>query len=98
LIGLAAALLLGWVHEGPLGRGERFIASLETQARAVVAETNLTNIDVRLERAPLRRVATLSGPADNFQRNGSGSFKGLTGRVGDVPGIAQVRWADEPAP
>lgn len=96
LIGAAAVLLLGWISEGPLGNGARFIASLEKQARAVVAETNLTFVQVRLDRHPLRRVATLSGPADDFQRNGMGSFKGLTARVDDVPGIGRVRWADEP--
>jgi hypothetical protein len=96
LIGLAAVLLLGWVNYGPLGHGKLFIDSLEAQARRVVAETNLTNIDVRLDRHPLRRAATLSGPADDFQRNGMGGFKGLTARVADVGGIGHVRWADEP--
>src|SRR5688572_24363346 len=97
-IGLAAVLLLGWVHEGPLGNGEAYIASIEARARSVVAATNLTNVDVRLARTPLRRIATLSGPADEFQRQGMGSFKGLTERVDDVPGVAAVGWADEPSP
>jgi hypothetical protein len=96
LTGLAAVLLLGWINYGPLGHGKLFIDSLEARARQVVAETNLTNIDVRLDRHPLRRAATLSGPADDFQRNGMGSFEGLTARVGDVRGIGHVRWADEP--
>lgn len=95
-IGLAAVLLLGWVHEGPLGNGEAYLASVERNARAVVASTNLTNIDVSLARAPQRRVAMLSGPADEFQRNGMGSFKGLTERVDDVPGVAAVDWTDDP--
>jgi len=98
LIGLLAVLLLGWVQEGPLGNGKLYIDTLETQARAAVAEADLPGIAVRLDRAPLRRVATLSGPADRFQRDGMGSFKGLTERVDDVPGIGQARWADEPAP
>jgi hypothetical protein len=96
LTGLAAVLLLGWINYGPLGHGALFINVLEARARAVVAETNVTNIDVRLDRHPLRRAATLSGPADDFQRNGMGGYKGLTGRVADVPGIGTVRWADEP--
>jgi hypothetical protein len=96
LIGLAAVLLLGWINYGPLGHGKDFIALREAEARAVIAETNLTNIKVELARNPLRRAATLSGPADDFQRNGMGSFKGLTQRVADVRGIARVRWADEP--
>src|SRR5439155_15001679 len=83
LTGLGAVLLLGWINYGPLGHGKLFIDSLEARARQVIAETNLTNIDVRLDRRPLRRAATLSGPADDFQRNGMGSFEGLTARVGD---------------
>jgi hypothetical protein len=62
-----------------------------------VAQTNLKNIEVQMARDPLRRLATLSGPADEFQRNGLGSFHGLTQLVDDVPGVAAVRWADEPA-
>lgn len=96
LVGLAAVLLLGWINYGPLGHGARFINASESRARAVIAETNLANIKVRLDRHPLRRAATLSGPADDFQRNGMGGFKGLTERVADVPGIGTVRWADEP--
>jgi hypothetical protein len=49
-----------------------------------------------MQRAPLARAATLAGPADDFQRNGMGSQKGLTQMVADVPGVAVVRWADEP--
>ena len=48
-----------------------------------------------MARQPLARVATLSGPANDFQRYGMGSFKGITQRVADIRGIASVRWADE---
>src|SRR5687767_8081647 len=90
-IGLFAVLLLGWIYQGPLGHGHRFIGSLETQARAAVAETNLGFVKVAMGRSPLRRVAILSGPANDLQRNGIGSYMGVTGRVEAVPGIAQVR-------
>jgi hypothetical protein len=96
LIGLLAVLLLGWISYGPLGHGERFIDRVEAQARAVVAATGLNDIKVELARNPLRRSATLAGPADDFQRNGMGSFKGLTERIADVPGISRVHWADQP--
>lgn len=97
LIGLAATLLMGWAWHGPLGNGARMIDRLEAQARTAVAEGELAGIDVRLERDPLARSATLSGKADDFQREGMGSARGLSDYVRDVDGIDRVRWADEPA-
>ncbi len=96
LIGLAAALLTAWVWHGPLGRGEAFIGSLERQARASVATAELPGIEVRLGRSPLSRNVILSGQANDLQREGLGSQKGLSDLVRDVPGIARVRWADAP--
>lgn len=95
LIGLAAALLMGWIHFAPLGSGAAFLDRLERQAAAAVARTEVPGISVSMERSPLSRVATLSGQADQFQRNGQGSLKGLNDVVGEVEGIARVQWADE---
>lgn len=97
LIGLAAALLMGWVHHGPMGNGAALIDRLEAQARAAVAAGEVPGIDVRLGRDPLARTATLSGPANDFQREGMGELPGLNDRVGAIEGIADTRWADEPA-
>jgi hypothetical protein len=96
LIGLAAVLLMGWINHGPLGNGAAFIDGLESQARAAVERTEVPNIDVRLSRRPLARVATLSGPANEFQREGQGSLKGLNDVVGEIEGISGVDWADTP--
>ena len=95
LIGLIAVLLLVWLDHGPLRSGARFIDALGGEAEQVVAQTGLQGIEVRMARQPLARVATLSGPANDFQRYGMGSFKGITQRVADIRGIASVRWADE---
>jgi hypothetical protein len=95
-IGLAAALLLGWAWHGPLGNGAKLIDALEGRARAAVAEAGLPGIEVRLARDPLARVATLSGPANDLQREGLGSAMGVTDYVRGVEGLAKVRWADEP--
>jgi hypothetical protein len=95
LIGLAATLLLGWLWHGPLGNGARFIDSVERQANADVAATGLAGIEVRLGRDPLSRTATLSGPANDFQRRGMGSQPGLTRIVAATNGVGAVRWADE---
>ena len=98
LIGLAAVLLMGWIHHGPLGNGERLIDQLEAQAKAAVAQGEVPGVDVRLGRNPLSRVATLSGPANDFQREGMGEFPGLNDRVAAVEGISRVEWANPPAP
>jgi hypothetical protein len=97
IIGFLLALAMAWIWHGPLGNGERLIAGLEAQARAAVAEAELPGIAVRLSRDPLARVATLSGPANDLQREGLGSQKGVSDYVRDIEGISDVRWADEPA-
>ena len=95
LTGLAAILLMGWIWHGPAGRGEAFAEQLDAGAKTAVAATELPGIAVRLARHPIRRIAILSGPADDIQRHGMGSQPGLNGYVGAVPGIEGVRWADE---
>lgn len=96
LIGLVVALLAGWIWHGPLGNGERLIDRLEAEAREGVARAELPGIAVRLSRDPLARAARLSGPANDLQREGLGSQKGVSDYVRDVDGISSVRWTDEP--
>jgi hypothetical protein len=96
LIGLAAVLLMGWVYHGPLGNGEALIGRLEAQARAAVAEGEVPGVEVRLQRDPLARIATLSGPANDFQREGMGQFPGINDRVGAIEGISRIEWANPP--
>ena len=95
LIGLAAVMLLGWLYHGPLGNGERLVGQLEGQARAAVAGAEVPGVTVTLPRDPLARTAILSGPANDLQRNGMGSQKGLNGMVAEVEGISGVRWSDD---
>ncbi len=96
LIGLFAVLLMGWLHHGPLGRGEALLSGLEARARAAAAEGEVPGIDVRMQRDPMARVAVLSGPANDFQREGMGQFPGLNDRVSAVEGISRVEWANPP--
>lgn len=96
LFGLLAALLAAWIWHGPLGNGERLIGRLEAQAREGVARSELPGIRVNLSRNPLARVATLSGTANDLQREGLGSQMGVSDYVREVEGMASVRWADEP--
>jgi hypothetical protein len=97
-IGLIAVLLMGWIYHGPAGRGAAFVDGLEAQARAAVAQTELPGIEVRMNRDPLSRVALLSGPANDLQREGLGSQWGINDYVRAVPGIGSVRWNDERDP
>ncbi len=97
LIGLAAVVLMGWIYHGPVGNGEALINRLEAQARTAVAAGEVPGVEVRLQRDPLARAATLSGPANDFQREGMGQFPGLNDRVRAVEGISSIEWA-APAP
>jgi hypothetical protein len=95
-IGLFLALAAPWIWHGPLGHGERLIERLENEARREIAKSELPGIEIRLARSPLARSATLSGPANDLQREGLGSQKGVSDYARDVDGISDVRWADEP--
>ncbi|HEY0112539.1 MAG TPA: hypothetical protein VGB59_05235 [Allosphingosinicella sp.] len=95
LIGLLLALLAGWLSHGPLGRGEALVSSLERQAQAAIAPAELSGIQVRLGRDPLSRAATLSGNANDIQRDGMGSQKGINDYVQEVEGVSGLRWTDQ---
>jgi hypothetical protein len=95
LIGLAAVLLIGWIYHGPLGQGEKFVNALEIEARAAVASGELPGIKVELGRHPLSRKAMLSGPANDYQREGMGDYPGLNDRVAAIDGISALQWTDE---
>jgi hypothetical protein len=94
LIGLAAALLSGWIGHGPLGQGEAFVDQIDAQSKAVVKQWEVP-VQVRFERNPLSRQAILSGHVDRFQREGIRNFPGINGRVAMVPGVSGVRWEGE---
>jgi hypothetical protein len=95
LIGLAAALLAGWIGHGPLGQGTAFVDRLDAQAKAVIKQAELPNVHVRFGRDPLSREAIMSGQADQFQREGMGQFPGLDDRIRAIPGVSGVRWEGE---
>jgi hypothetical protein len=92
LIGLLAVLLMGWVSHGPLGAGERLLSSLEARASAEIDKSQVAGVEVRMKRDPMARVATLSGPANDFQREGMGQFPGINDRIRAVEGIDRIEW------
>lgn len=95
-IGLLLTLAAASVWHGPLGNGERLIDRLEGEARREVGKAELPGLSVNLSREPLARTATLSGPANDLQREGLGSQKGVSDYARDVEGVSDVRWTDEP--
>jgi hypothetical protein len=94
LIGVAAALLAGWIAHEPLGQGDAFIASVEAKAKSAIREAGVPGIEVSFTRETLRRDALLSGPANDFQREGQGQFPGINDRILAVPGVSGVAWTD----
>lgn len=94
LIGLAVALVAGWIAHGPLGRGAEFVDRMETDLQAVVADARLPGVTGRMERDPLARKAILAGTVDQFQREGMGSLPGIDERVLSIPGMGRIEWTD----
>ncbi len=97
LVGLAAVIMMGWLYHGPLGNGEALVSRLESEARAAVVASEVPGIEVRLGRDPLSRTATLSGPANDYQREGMGQFPGLNDRMREIEGISSFEWANPPS-
>lgn len=97
LIGLLAALLLGWIWHGPAGQGEAFAGAMEAQVKMAAAQAELPGVAARIERDPLTRRAVVSGEANDLQREGLGSQWGVLDYVRSVEGVAEVRWDDAPA-
>lgn len=99
-IGFAAALLAGWLSFGPLGRGEAFAAKLEAEIRQMLSTIETPGqIGVRVARDPLARVVVLTGRLPQYERERIRirGEAGLNGLVESRPGVAGVRWADQPA-
>ena len=95
LIGLAVALLAGWLHHGPYGGGERFVNALEARAQLRLKSAQLPGVTAAMQRDPLARVVLLRGEADSFQKNGLDDFPGINQRMEAIPGVSGIRWNGE---
>lgn len=83
---LATILLAIGSHQ--LGAGEALLRTLERDARTALDRQGMSDIAVAFERAPMRRVALLSGPADMTTRAAA------LRTVADLPGILTARWVE----
>lgn len=84
--GIAATLLMGAAWHGPMGAGNRVAAKVEASARTALDHYEMTRVQARLQRGPLRRRLLLTGPADDFQR------REIVRLLERQPGVAQARW------
>jgi hypothetical protein len=97
LIGLLVTLLVGWLYEGPLGRGEAYATLLQQRADFVLRSSEVPNLQARIGHSPLTRTVFLCGVTNDFQRGGIRDLPGLDGRMLLIGGISGVVW-DPPAP
>jgi hypothetical protein len=94
-IGLAVALLAGWLHHGPYGGGERFVNALDARAQLRLKAAPVPGVTASMQRDPLARIVQLSGQADSFQKNGLQDYPGINQRMEGIPGVSGIRWNGE---
>lgn len=89
MLSLAVLAVIGaaWLWHGPLGAGERLALQIEAAARAQLDRDEMTQVQARVERAPLTRRLILSGPADDFQR------REIKRRLEALPGVGEAVWS-----
>jgi len=91
IIGGVVTSLMALATHSWLGLGPAFIEKLQSQSEAAIGNAGGTGISLTFEHEPaLRRIAILSGPADQATR------EVLLAAVRAVPGVADARWAEEP--
>lgn len=91
-VGVLVVLAFGALWHGALGAGERLASTVDRTSRQVLVDWEMPRVQAHLDRGPLKRTLTLSGPADDFQRTE------LIRIMDDVPGVANVRWSDMQPP
>lgn len=85
-LGVSATLGATAIYHGPVGAGERFATAIERVARSELDRQEMTQVQARLQRRPLRRTLVMSGPADDFQRSE------LVRIMSALPGVDLVGW------
>ena len=90
-VGLLAATIFTAIWHGPIGAGDRFASTMETAFRRYLDQQELPMVQAHLDRGPLSRRVTLSGPADSFQQTE------LSRIFANSAGVSGVRWANPPS-
>jgi len=87
LAGIGAVGIVTWLWHGPFGAGDRFATAVDGRARAMLDKYEMIHVQARMQRSPLSRQVTLSGPADDFQRSE------IERLVEAQPGVADATWS-----
>jgi hypothetical protein len=85
--GAVVAIALALIWHGPLGGAGRFEALVEKSIRQTLVHYEMTQVTAHLHHGPLTRRVMLSGPADDFQRQGLVEF------MDKVPGVSDSSWS-----
>ena len=86
-IGAAASIALAALWHGPLGAADRFTGDVEHTIRQALVYNEIPEVSGHLHRGPLTRRVLLSGPADDFQR------QGLIEYLDQLPGVEDSTWS-----
>ena len=93
--GAAVALVAAPIWTGPLGAADRFIGTVEREAREALDYYEMPKVTAHLHRAPLTRRLILAKPADltltDFQTSE------LERLFSQVPGVSSAHWTSSPA-
>jgi hypothetical protein len=86
LIGAVAVLAVAELFHGPLGRAVELRDRVEQRAQVALEVNEMTQVRARLADSPMRRTIILSGPADDFQR------EGLVRVMEKLQGVEHAEW------
>ena len=84
--GAAVAFVLAALWHGPLGGARRFEAAVQQDIKKTLVHYEMTRVTAHLHHGPLSRRVVLSGPADDFQRQGLVEFMDV------LPGVSGATW------
>jgi hypothetical protein len=88
-IGLVSGLVLAALWHGPLGGATRFETKVQGDIQHNLVHYEMTQVTARLHQHPLTRRVVLSGPADDFQR------QGLVDLMNQIPGVESATWSND---
>ena len=86
-LGLAVSFVLAALWHGPLGGADRFQRKVEQDIQQMLVQYEMTQVTAHLHQNPLSRRVMLSGPADDFQR------QGLIDYLDQIPGVESATWS-----
>ena len=88
-VGVVVSLALAALWHGPLGGAGRFEAAVQRGIHQTLVHYEMTQVSAHLHHGPLTRRVMLSGPADDFQRQGLVEF------MNQIPGVSSSTWTSD---